>query len=120
MKSIYENTKNLLDPTPCFDSHICKHAGKVTSVTSYRAFEHTQVHAWPWSGPVGGQEAKPGFAHLPSLSFQQYFYEYVCAELAQRPRQVLPYAVVSFAFKGKDSALPTAPLAPVRFESSEF
>lgn len=43
MKSIYENTKNLLDPTPCFDSHICKNASKVTSIASYRAFEHTQV-----------------------------------------------------------------------------
>lgn len=43
MKSIYENTKNLLDPTPCFDSHISKNAGKVTSLTSFRAFEHTQV-----------------------------------------------------------------------------
>eukprot|EP00066_Takifugu_rubripes_P026953 XP_011616219.1 PREDICTED: protein FAM208A-like isoform X1 [Takifugu rubripes] len=86
MKSIYENTKNLLDPTPCFDSHISKNAGKVASLASYRGFEHTQ----------------------------QYFYEYVCAELALRPRQVLPHAVVSFAFKGKDSALPAAPLAPVR------
>lgn len=44
MKSIFENTKNLLDPTPCFDSHICKNASKITSVTSYRAFEHTQVN----------------------------------------------------------------------------
>lgn len=44
MKSIYENTKSLLDPTPCFDSHISKNASKVSSLTSYRAFEHTQVH----------------------------------------------------------------------------
>lgn len=112
MKSIYENTKSLLDPTPCFDSHISKNASKVTSLTSYRAFEHTQVHlrggkrsASPWS-----RRSK----HSPPLTFQQYFYEYVCAELTLRPRQVLPYAVVSFSFKGKDSALPAAPLAPVR------
>lgn len=44
MKSIYENMKNLLDPTPCFDSHICKNGSKVTSVSCYRAFEHTQVN----------------------------------------------------------------------------
>lgn len=44
VKSIYENIKNLLDPTPRFDSHISKNANKVTSLTSYRAFELTQVN----------------------------------------------------------------------------
>ncbi|XP_040890119.1 protein TASOR isoform X2 [Toxotes jaculatrix] len=78
VKSIYENMKNLLDPTPRFDSHVSKNASKVTSLTSYRAFELTQ----------------------------QYFYEYLFDELRQRPRQVCPYAVVSFQFKGKDSLLP--------------
>lgn len=36
--------KNLLDPTPRFDSHISKNASKVTSLNSYRAFELTQVN----------------------------------------------------------------------------
>ncbi|XP_074493745.1 protein TASOR isoform X2 [Sebastes fasciatus] len=89
VKSIYENMKNLLDPTPRFDSHISKNASKVTSLTSYRAFELTQ----------------------------QYFYEYSFDELRQRPRQVYPYAVVSFQFKGKDSTLPSKPLAPIRLSS---
>ncbi|XP_071351563.1 protein TASOR isoform X2 [Trachinotus anak] len=89
VKSIYENMKNLLDPTPRFDSHISKNASKVTSLTSYRAFELTQ----------------------------QYFYEYSFDELRQRPRQVCPYAVVSFQFKGKDAPLPSKPLAPVRSNS---
>lgn len=43
MKSIYENMKNLLDPTPRFDSHTSKNASKVTSLSSYRALELTQV-----------------------------------------------------------------------------
>ncbi|XP_055365092.1 protein TASOR [Betta splendens] len=85
VKSIYENMKNLLDPTPRFDSHISKNSCKVTSLSSYRAFELTQ----------------------------QYFYEYIFDELRQRPRQVCPYAVVSFHFKGKDSSLPSKPLAPL-------
>ncbi|XP_035517685.1 protein TASOR [Morone saxatilis] len=89
VKSIYENMKNLLDPTPRFDSHISKNASKVTSLTSYRALELTQ----------------------------QYFYEYCFDELRQRPRQVCPYAVVSFQFKGKDSPLPSNPLAPIRLNS---
>uniref|UniRef100_A0A8C4IIZ5 TASOR pseudo-PARP domain-containing protein n=1 Tax=Dicentrarchus labrax TaxID=13489 RepID=A0A8C4IIZ5_DICLA len=89
VKSIYENMKNLLDPTPRFDSHISKNASKVTSLTSYRALELTQ----------------------------QYFYEYCFDELRQRPRQVCPYAVVSFQFKGKDSQLPSNPLAPMRLNS---
>ncbi|XP_070759390.1 protein TASOR [Enoplosus armatus] len=89
VKSIYENMKNLLDPTPRFDSHISKNASKVTSLSSYRAFELTQ----------------------------QYFYEYSFDELRQRPRQVCPYAVVSYQFKGKDSPLPSKPLAPSRLNS---
>ncbi|XP_033482081.1 protein TASOR isoform X2 [Epinephelus lanceolatus] len=89
VKSIYENMKNLLDPTPRFDSHISKNSSKVTSLTSFRAFELTQ----------------------------QYFYEYSFDELRERPRQVCPYAVVSFHFKGKDSSLPSKPLAPIRLNS---
>ncbi|XP_044206100.1 uncharacterized protein LOC122981439 [Thunnus albacares] len=89
VKSIYENMKNLIDPTPRFDSHLSKNASKVTSLTSYRAFELTQ----------------------------QYFYEYSFDELRQRPRQVCPYAVVSFQFKGKDSPLPSKPLVPIRLNS---
>ncbi|CAJ1052004.1 protein TASOR isoform X3 [Xyrichtys novacula] len=89
VKSMYENIKNLLDPTPRFDSHISKNISKVTSVNSYRAFELTQ----------------------------HYFYEYSFDELRQRPRQVCPYAVVSFHFKGKDSALPSKPLVPIRSNS---
>ncbi|XP_062264804.1 uncharacterized protein tasora isoform X1 [Platichthys flesus] len=77
VKSIYENMKNILDPTPRFDSHIFKNSSKVTSLTSYRAFEFTQ----------------------------HYFYEYQFDELRQRPRQVCPYAVVSLLFKGKDTPL---------------
>ncbi|KAM9365564.1 protein TASOR-like [Pholidichthys leucotaenia] len=93
VKSIYENMKNLLDPTPRFDSHIAKNASKVTSVTSYRAFELTQ----------------------------HFFYEYLFDELRQRPRQVCPYAVVSFQIKGKDTLLPSKPLTPDRsnIQSSE-
>ncbi|XP_034021080.1 uncharacterized protein tasora [Thalassophryne amazonica] len=89
VKSIYENMKNLLDPTPRFDSHIAKNASKVTALTSYRAFELTQ----------------------------QYFYEYSFDELLQRPRQACPYAVVSFVFSGKDAPLPIKPLAPLRLNS---
>ncbi|XP_068452041.1 protein TASOR isoform X2 [Clinocottus analis] len=89
VKSMYENMKNLLDPTPRFDSHTSKSASKVTSLTSYRAFELTQ----------------------------QYFYEYSFDELRQRPRQVCPHAVISFQFKGKDSSLTSKPLAPIRSSS---
>ncbi|XP_078139750.1 protein TASOR-like [Centroberyx gerrardi] len=90
VKSIYDNmSKNLLDPTPRFDCHLSKNASKVTSLTSYRAFELTQ----------------------------QYFYEYSFDELRQRPRQVCPYVAVSFQFKGKDSPLPSKPLAPLRLNS---
>ncbi|XP_077428923.1 protein TASOR [Vanacampus margaritifer] len=89
VKSIYENMKNLLDPTPRFDSHLSKNVSKVTSVGCYRAFEHTQ----------------------------HYFYEYDFDELKQRPRQVCPYAAVSFQYKGKDASLPNVPLIPVRTNS---
>ena len=44
LKHIYENMpKNAMDPTPKFDCHVSKNANKVTSLLSYRAFEHTQV-----------------------------------------------------------------------------
>ncbi|XP_041748584.1 protein TASOR isoform X2 [Coregonus clupeaformis] len=90
VKSIYENmSKNLLDPTPKFDSHLSKNASKVTSLTSYRAYELTQ----------------------------QYFYEYDFDELKARPRHVCPYAVVSFQFKGKDALLQAKPMAPLRSNS---
>uniref|UniRef100_A0A3P8YVX9 DUF3715 domain-containing protein n=1 Tax=Esox lucius TaxID=8010 RepID=A0A3P8YVX9_ESOLU len=83
VKSIYDNmSKNLLDPTPKFDSHFSKNACKVTSIASYRAYELTQ----------------------------QYFYEYDFDELRIRPRHVCPYAVVSFQFKGKDAPLKVTPL----------
>ncbi|KAG7323066.1 hypothetical protein KOW79_012768 [Hemibagrus wyckioides] len=77
LKSIFENTpKNNLEPTPKFDCHVHKNASKVTSLLSYRAFELTQ----------------------------QYFYEFAFEELRSRPRHVCPYAVVSFKYKGKESA----------------
>nr|XP_015814187.2 uncharacterized protein tasora [Nothobranchius furzeri] len=86
VKSFYENMKTVQDPTPRFDSHIAKNASNVTSLTHFRAFELTQ----------------------------QYFYEYSFDELRPRPRQVCPYAVVSFHFKGKDASLPSKPAAPIR------
>uniref|UniRef100_A0AAV2MLR3 TASOR pseudo-PARP domain-containing protein n=1 Tax=Knipowitschia caucasica TaxID=637954 RepID=A0AAV2MLR3_KNICA len=89
VKSMYENVKNLLDPTPRFDSHLSKSISKVTSVLSYRAFELTQ----------------------------HYFYEYCFDELRQRPRQVCPYAVVSFQFKARDTALVSKPMAPLRYRT---
>ncbi|XP_053096637.1 protein TASOR isoform X4 [Pangasianodon hypophthalmus] len=77
LKSIFENTpKNNLEPAPKFDCHMHKNASKVTSLLSYRAFELTQ----------------------------QYFYEFAFEELRSRPRHVCPYAVVSFQYKGKESA----------------
>uniref|UniRef100_A0A096LQ54 Uncharacterized protein n=1 Tax=Poecilia formosa TaxID=48698 RepID=A0A096LQ54_POEFO len=87
VKSIYENMKILQDPTPRFDSHIAKNASKVTSLSCFRAYELTQ----------------------------QYFYEYLFDELRERPRQVCPFAVVSFHFKGKDAPLSVKPAAPVRY-----
>ncbi|XP_071190862.1 protein TASOR-like isoform X1 [Salvelinus alpinus] len=90
VKSIYDNmSKNLLDPTPKFDSHLSKNASIVTSLTSYRAYELTQ----------------------------EYFYEYDFDELKARPRHVCPYAVVSFQFKGKDAPLQAKPMAPLRSNS---
>nr|XP_046199057.1 protein TASOR-like isoform X2 [Oncorhynchus gorbuscha] len=90
VKSIYDNmSKNLLDPTLGFDSHVSKNASIVTSLTSYRAYELTQ----------------------------QYFYEYDFDELKAQPRHVCPYAVVSFQFKGKDAPLQAKPMAPLRSNS---
>ncbi|XP_016404675.1 protein TASOR isoform X2 [Sinocyclocheilus rhinocerous] len=80
VKTIFDNMpKNNLEPTLKYDSHVFKNASKVTSLLSYRAFEHTQ----------------------------QYFYEFAFEELKSRPRHVLPYAVVSFQYKGKESATAT-------------
>lgn len=42
-KSIHDNMLRGLDPTPKFDSHFSKNANRVTSLTSYKAFEYTQV-----------------------------------------------------------------------------
>nr|XP_029526223.1 uncharacterized protein LOC115135559 isoform X1 [Oncorhynchus nerka] len=90
VKSIFDNmSKNLLDPTLKFDSHLSKNASIVTSLTSYRAYELTQ----------------------------QYFYEYDFDELKAQPRHVCPYAVVSFQFKGKDAPLQAKPMAPLRSNS---
>ncbi|XP_067302547.1 protein TASOR isoform X3 [Pseudorasbora parva] len=80
VKTIFENMpKNNLEPALKYDSHVYKNASKVTSLLSYRAFEHTQ----------------------------QYYYEFAFEELRSRPRHVLPYAVVSFQYKGKESATAT-------------
>ncbi|KAJ8378731.1 hypothetical protein AAFF_G00236510 [Aldrovandia affinis] len=93
VKSIYENmSKNLLDPTPKFDCHISKNATRVTSLLSYRAFELTQ----------------------------QYFYEYSFDDIKYRPRQVCPYAVVSFLYKGKEATPPPKPTAPLRSSCNIF
>lgn len=44
VKTIFDNMpKNNLEPTLKYDSHVFKNASKVTSLLSYRAFEHTQV-----------------------------------------------------------------------------
>uniref|UniRef100_A0A8C8MAH7 DUF3715 domain-containing protein n=1 Tax=Oncorhynchus tshawytscha TaxID=74940 RepID=A0A8C8MAH7_ONCTS len=89
LKSIFENMpKSVLDPTPKFDCHVSKNATRVTSLLSYRAFELTQ----------------------------QYFYEFAFDEIKSRPRHVCPYAVVSFQYKGKESA--AAPMAAHRFNST--
>lgn len=79
VKIIENIPKNTLEPTLKYDSHVYKNASKVTSLLSYRAFEHTQ----------------------------QYFYEFAYDELKSRPRHVLPYAVVSFQYKGKESSIGT-------------
>ncbi|XP_077070495.1 protein TASOR isoform X2 [Siphateles boraxobius] len=89
VKTIFENMpKNNLEPALKYDSHLYKNASKVTSLLSYRAFEHTQ----------------------------QYFYEFAFEELRSRPRHVLPYAVVSFQYKGKESATATHRLNSMLYE----
>ncbi|XP_041080285.1 protein TASOR isoform X2 [Polyodon spathula] len=92
IKSIYENmSKNILDPTPKFDSHVSKNSSRVTTLLSYRAFELTQ----------------------------HYFYEYSFDEIKKRPRHVCPYAVVSFMYKDKGSAPVPKPLPlPMSVSSS--
>ncbi|KAL2091642.1 hypothetical protein ACEWY4_013905 [Coilia grayii] len=89
MKSIYDNMSRSLDPTPKFDSHISKSFSRVASHRSYRAFEHTQ----------------------------QYFYEYDDIDVRTRPRHICPYAVVTFRFKGKESATLTKPMPLLRSNS---
>ncbi|XP_037133261.1 protein TASOR isoform X2 [Syngnathus acus] len=77
VKHIHENMpNNAKEPTTKFDCHLSKSANRVTSLLSYRAFELTQ----------------------------QYFFEFAFEEIKTRPRQVFPYAVVSFQYKGKDAA----------------
>ncbi|XP_028823085.1 protein TASOR isoform X2 [Denticeps clupeoides] len=89
MKSISENMGKNLDPTPNFDSHVSKNAARVVSPLTYRAFEHTQ----------------------------HYFYEYSDVDVRPRPRQVCPYAVMSFQFKGKEAAPVPKPMPPLRSNS---
>lgn len=116
LKSIFENMpKSNLEPTPKFDCHVHKNASKVTSLLSYRAFELTQVSC------IGYFYYYIINQHLPELllhviaglsgivfffpcRLQQYFYEFAFEELRSRPRHVCPYAVVSFQYKGKESA----------------
>ncbi|XP_077424947.1 protein TASOR isoform X2 [Vanacampus margaritifer] len=77
VKHIHENMpNNAKEPATKFDCHLSKSANRVTSLLSYRAFELTQ----------------------------QYFFEFAFDEIKARPRQVCPYAVVSFQYKGKDAA----------------
>ncbi|XP_060713890.1 protein TASOR isoform X1 [Tachysurus vachellii] len=90
VKSIQDNMSRGLDPTPKFDSHFCKNANRVTSLTSYKAFEHTQ----------------------------QYFYEYVDYDIASRPRQVCPYAVVSFQYKAKEAITAGPKTSPLQRSNS--
>ncbi|MCJ8744545.1 hypothetical protein PDJAM_G00119910 [Pangasius djambal] len=90
VKSIHDTMSRGLDPTPKFDSHFSKNANRVTSLTSYKAFEFTQ----------------------------QYFYEYVDYEPASRPRHVCPYAVVSFQFKAKEAITAGPKASPLQRSSS--
>ncbi|KAM9444561.1 protein TASOR isoform 2-T2 [Clarias gariepinus] len=90
VKSIHENMVRGLDPTPKFDSHFSKNANRVTSLTSYKAFEYTQ----------------------------QYFYEYVDFEPASRPRHACPYAVVSFQFKSKEAITSGPKASPLQRSNS--
>ncbi|XP_068188803.1 protein TASOR [Antennarius striatus] len=77
IKHIHENMpKNAIEPSPKFDGHSSKSANRVTSLLSYRAFELTQ----------------------------QYFFEFAFDEIKARPRHVCPYAVISFQYKGKETA----------------
>ncbi|XP_041655326.1 protein TASOR isoform X2 [Cheilinus undulatus] len=88
IKHIHENMpKNTIEPTPKFDCHLSRSANRVTSLLSYRAFELTQ----------------------------QYFFEFAFEEIKARPRQVCPYAVVSFQYKGKEAA--AAPMTAHRFNT---
>ncbi|XP_070766435.1 protein TASOR [Enoplosus armatus] len=88
IKHIHENVpKNAIEPTPKFDCHLSKSANRVTSLLSYRAFELTQ----------------------------QYFFEFAFDEIKARPRHVCPYAVVSFQYKGKESA--ATPMTAHRFNT---
>lgn len=88
IKHIHENMpKNAIEPTPKFDCHLSKRANRVTSLLSYRAFEHTQ----------------------------QYFFEFAFEEIKARPRHVCPYAVVSFQYRGKDGG--TASMTSHRFNT---
>ncbi|XP_043934633.1 protein TASOR isoform X2 [Protopterus annectens] len=87
VKSIYDNqTKSMLDPTPKHECHIAKNAVRVNSVLAYRAFELTQY----------------------------YLYEYSFDEIKRRPTHVCPFAVVSFAYKDKETLQVPKPLPPSR------
>lgn len=96
--------KNAIEPSPKFDSHVSKSANRVTSPLSYRAFELTQVDAGAryQSLPVWLLFAQA--ARVLSLAPQQYFFEFAFDEIKARPRHLCPYAVVSFQYKGKESA----------------
>ncbi|XP_034028531.1 protein TASOR isoform X2 [Thalassophryne amazonica] len=88
IKHIFDNMpKNAMEPTPKFDCHLSKSASRATSLLSYRAFELTQ----------------------------QYFFEFAFDEIKARPRHVCPYAVVSFQYKGKETA--AAPMTAHRFNT---
>ncbi|XP_023690683.1 protein TASOR-like isoform X2 [Paramormyrops kingsleyae] len=82
-------SKNIYDPTPNFDCHVSKNSYKVTSCLSYRAFELTQ----------------------------QYFYEYQFDEIRTRPRQVCPFAIVSFIYQGNTALPAPKPAPPLRLNS---
>ncbi|NXQ64488.1 TASOR protein, partial [Anthoscopus minutus] len=71
VKAMESTAKGVWDPTPKHECHISKNAFKVSSLLSYRAYEHSQY----------------------------YFYEYGFDEIRRRPRHVCPYAVVSFTYK---------------------
>ncbi|CAL1605649.1 unnamed protein product [Knipowitschia caucasica] len=88
IKHIHENMpKNAIEPNQKFDCHLSKRANRVTSLLSYRAFEHTQ----------------------------QYFFEFAFDEIKARPRHVCPYAVISFQYKGKEGV--ATPMSAHRFNT---